>query len=163
MTEGERKQSVKTSQILPVQAEHISATLLVGHLFYTQGKIEEAKKIFEGLFVLDQTNPYVHAILGSIHQKQRLYPAAVMHYSHAIRLFPGDIESLTNRGEIFMQHGRFKEAASDFKNAIELDPQQQSPAANRARLLSALAKESLELTKTKGFGVDLHREIHSGS
>lgn len=141
---------LKMAQVFPVDAEHVASVLLVGHLFYAQGKIPAAQRIFEGLLILDSRNPYVHAMLGSIYQKQEQYRSAFRHYTRAIEIFPKDIESLVNRGEIFLRFGRFKEAFFDFKAAVDLDLGQKSPAANRARLLAALAQESLQVAIDKG-------------
>src|SRR5215831_5755713 len=118
----------KRAQILAIDATQIAAVFLVGHLFYKEGKISEAQKLFEGLLILDGRNPYIHALLGSIYQKQESYEKAFRHYSNAIAIYPNDIQSLVNRGEIFLRFGKFKEAAFDFKTAIDLDPQRKDPA-----------------------------------
>jgi Tfp pilus assembly protein PilF len=141
---------LKTAQIVDIDADQIAAALMVGHLLHQQGKIQEAQKIFEGLLVLDTKNPFVHSILGSIYQQQERLLWAFYHYSRAIQAFPQDIASLTNRGEIHLRFGTFKYAAADFKAAIDLDPQGENPFANRARLLSRLAHQSLQLVKDSG-------------
>jgi Tfp pilus assembly protein PilF len=145
-----RSGQLKASEIFPVQPDQIAAVLLVGHIFYLQGKTEEAQKIFEGLLVLDTKNPFINAMLGSIYQKRRMFDRAFQHYDQAISAFPQDIQSLTNRGEIFLQSGKLKEAAADLKKAIELDPERKNPAANRARLLAELARQSLMAVRDHG-------------
>jgi len=138
----------------PIQLDsgQIAALLMVGHTLFSQGQIEDAKKIFEGLAAVDNKNAYVHGILGAIYQRQEKYEAAIARYSMAIKMYPGDVNSLTNRGEIYLKCGRFKDAAADFKAAIDLDPDTKNPAANRARLLVALTTETLNLAKEKGVG-----------
>jgi tetratricopeptide (TPR) repeat protein len=108
--------------------------------------------------ILDTGNPFVHAMLGSIYQKQEQFQLAFLHYSRAIQSFPQDIGSLINRGEIFLRFGKFKEAADDFKAAMDLDPEQQNPSANRARLLSRLAQESLLVAREKGLQAALDEQ-----
>ncbi len=61
-----RSGELKISEILPVQPDQIAAVLLVGHIFYLQGRADDARKIFEGLYVLDSKNPFINAMLGSI-------------------------------------------------------------------------------------------------
>ncbi len=146
---------LKTAQILDINADQMAAVLHVGHLFYENGKIEVAQKIFEGLLVLDTRNPFVHSMLGSIYQKQERFQWAFRHYSRAIQVFPQDIGSLMNRGEILLRFGRFKEAAADFKVAVDLDPEKKNPSANRARLLTLLALESLQVARDKGLSAAL--------
>ena len=146
---------IQTAQILDINPDQMAAVLLAGHLFYENGKFSEAQKIFEGLLILDTRNPFVHAMLGSIYQKQDQFELAFQHYSRAIQSFPKDIGSLVNRGEIFLRFGKFKEAAADFKAAVDLDPEQKNPFANRARLLSQLAQESLQVARDKGLQASL--------
>ncbi len=61
---------------------------------------------------------------------------------------PGDISIYVNRGEVLIRLGKVKEAASDFKKALDMDPERKSPAANRARLilvgLAAVAQKAKE-------------------
>lgn len=147
-----RQGKIKPTQALGIDGKQVAALLMAGHTLYAQGHFEDAKKLFEGLAALDSKNPYVHGILGAIYQKQERYDVAVGRYSMALSIYPKDINSLTNRGEIFLKCGKFKEAASDFKSAIDLDPDKKSPAANRARLLVALTAEALKLAKEKGVG-----------
>jgi Tfp pilus assembly protein PilF len=127
-----------------------AALLQTGFRFYQQGRLVEAKSIFEGLAVLDFNNAYVHGILGSIYQKAGDDDAAISSYTAAIRLFDKDVSSLVNRGELFLKAGKFQEAAEDFAKAIQLDPTRKNAASNRARLLVAVTQDALTLSKEKG-------------
>jgi tetratricopeptide (TPR) repeat protein len=149
---------IETAQILDINEDQMAAVLLAGYFFYENGKLPVAQEIFEGLLILDTGNPFVHAMLGSIYQKQEQFQLAFRHYSRAIQSFPQDIGSLINRGELFLRFGKFKEAADDFKAAIDLDPEQQNPSANRARLLSRLAQESLQVARDKGLQAALDEQ-----
>jgi tetratricopeptide (TPR) repeat protein len=151
-----RQGELKLSEILPVQSDQIAAVLLVGHIFYLQGRTDDAHKIFEGLHVLDSKNPFINAMLGSIYQKRGMFDRALQHYDHAISVFPQDIQSRTNRGEIFLRFGKLKEAAAELKAAIDFDPERKNPAANRARLLAELARQSL--TAVRDHGTSASRE-----
>ena len=144
------KGELKLAQLFDVDSSQVAALLMTGHNLYQQGHLEEAKKIFEGLAVLDGKNPYVHGILGAIYQKQEKYDVAIARYTLALSVFPKDPNSLTNRGEIYLKLGKFNEAASDFKKAIDLDPERKHPASNRARILVSLTADALKLAKEKG-------------
>lgn len=141
------QQNPKIIDALGITTRKMAALLVTGHRMYTQGRLNQARKIFEGLAVLDNASHYVQGILGSIYQKQKQYDLALLRYNNAIALFPNDVNSLTNRGEILVQFGRFQEASEDFKKAMQLDPERKNPAANRARLLVSLAQEAIALTK----------------
>ena len=137
-------------ETLGVTAAAMASLLITGHGLYEQGRMEDARKIFQGVLLLDETNPYAHAMLGAIHQKQGAIEQAVEFYSESIKLHPKDISTLTNRGECNLTLGRLLEAAADLKAAIALDVDGKNVAANRARFLAAVTLEALKLAEEKG-------------
>ena len=139
-----------TIDLLGVRKNQVAAFMIVGYRLYKEGRLIDAAKIFEGLAVLDSSNAYVQGILGSIYQKREQYGLALVRYNNALTLFPEDLNSLTNRGEIFVKLGRFPDAAHDFKKAIELDPERKDPSSNRARLLVSMIHDALTLAKQEG-------------
>jgi len=99
------------------------------------GRYQDAERVFKVLTVLDWENAYYHSVMGSILQREKRYGEAIAEYGQALELSPDDITSLTNRGEIYMQHGLMDDAKADFEKAISLDPTGEDKWANRARLL----------------------------
>ena len=143
------KGEIRFTQIFNFDADQIAALLICGHNFFSQGRLKEAKNIFEGLALLDPDNPYANSILGAIYQSMELYDIAILRYTRAIEIYPQDIVSLTNRAEIYLNQGKFLDAAEDLKKVIEFDPESRNPSANRARLLASLTAESLQQAKEK--------------
>ena len=137
-------------ETLGVTPAAMASVLVTGHGLYEQGRMEDARKMFQGAALLDETNPYVHAMLGAIHQKQGEFEQAVDCYSRVVKLHPNDISTLTNRGECNLSLGRLMEAAEDLKTAMALDPDAKNPATNRARFLAAVTLEALKLAEEKG-------------
>lgn len=146
---------IKESDIFNVNAQQYGAILMAGHTLFTEGIYDDARKLFEGLATLDSKNPYIHGMLGAIYQKIGQDEAAIARYSKALSLFPNDINSLTNRGELYLKTGKMQEAAADLKKAIGLDQGKKHPAANRARLLVVATAEALKLAQDKGIGAVL--------
>jgi Flp pilus assembly protein TadD len=99
------------------------------------GRYGDAERVFKVLTILDWENAYYHSVMGSILQRQKRYGEAIAEYDQALELVPDDITSLTNRGEVYMQHGLVDEARADFEHAIKLDPGGEDRWANRARIL----------------------------
>ena len=118
-----------------VSSEALAAALHFALLKEGQGDYAMAASAFQALLLIDPSNPYFHAMLGSIYQKQGDSESAVREYTKAIEIFPSDIDSLTNLGEILLKSGRREEAIQHLKQAVELDTDGNHPAANRARLL----------------------------
>lgn len=145
-----RKGELRFTQIFNFNGSQIASLMLCGYNFFTQGRLEEAKSIFEGLNLLDPNVPYVNSTLGAIYQRLGKTDLAILRYSHAIHLFPQDIVALTNRAEIYLSQGKLIEAAEDLRKVIEVDPERRNPSANRARLLAAITSESLQqINKTR--------------
>ena len=145
-----RKSPENLAEALKLEPQQMAALIALGHQFYENGKYKTAKDIFQGIQVLDAKNPYAPAILGSIAQREKKYANAISQYSLAIALHPKGISLLVNRGECYLAEGKLAEAGADFRDAIQLDPKQTDPAANRARFLGALTLEGLELAEKKG-------------
>ncbi|MCI0446673.1 type III secretion protein [bacterium] len=139
-----RKGQIRFTQLFQFHGNQIASLLLCGYNFFNHGRLQEAKNIFEGLSLLDPNIPYVSCVLGAIYQRLEKIDLAILHYNHAIALFPQDIVALTNRAEIYLGQGKFLEAADDLKKVIELDRENKNPSANRARMLAAITSESLQ-------------------
>ena len=120
---------------LPVSPEAIASALHFALLKEAQGDYDIAASAFKALLLMDPSNPYFHAMLGSIYQRKGDTDGAVREYSAAIKIFPSDIDSLTNLGEIFLKTGRREEAIQHLKQAVESDTEGNHPSVNRARLL----------------------------
>lgn len=117
-----------TPEMLFQMAEH-------GLTQFKMGRYGDAERVFKVLTILDWENAYYHSVMGSILQRQKRYGEAIAEYDQALELMPDDITSLTNRGEVYMQHGLIDEAHADFERATELDPGGEDRWANRARIL----------------------------
>lgn len=135
---------------LGISGIHLASGIRLGLLHYSQGRLDDAKAIFRGLAFLDPSNPYLHALLGSVLQKQGKDDEAIGEYSEALKYFPEDISSLANRGELYFKAGNIPEAVLDLKRAADLDPEQDHPSANRARLLLVMAQNAIQLVQDKG-------------
>ncbi len=107
---------------------------------------DSSEKIFKGLTVIDPDNFYYHQMLGATFQRKEKHAEAILEYSIAMDLNPGDVVSITNRGEIYFKLGIFELASVDFDRAIGLDPKNEDKWANRARML----KEQIRLMKQRG-------------
>ena len=118
----------------PEQKEQMAE---LGYTHFKVGRYQDAERFFKVLSILDWDNYYYHSMLGSILQRQKRDGEAIVEYTQALELFPDDIVSLTNRGEIFMKHGWTLNAKQDFEKAVRLDNTGTNAWANRARVLNA--------------------------
>lgn len=145
-----KKGELRLQQVCEIDARQTAALLATVYTLFRNGRYEDARDILEGLVILDEHNPYIHGLLGAVYQKRSEDDRAIEHYNTALKLFPQDIYSMTNRGEICLKLGKLDEAFSDLKQAIELDKNKKLPAGNRARILIALTQEALKAIKEDG-------------
>lgn len=117
----------------------------VGYRLLAQGKLEDAKKIFSGLAVMDPYDSYFQIVLGSIFQRSNDLARAEQHYTRALEIDVSLITAYANRGETRVGLGKMKEAIEDFSKAIVLDPESADPAAMRARVMLVAISNQIQL------------------
>ena len=121
----------------------------MGYHQFQAGYLDEAEVIFKGLTVIEPENYYYHSMLGAIYQRKKMLPESIVEYSMAIHENAADIVSLTNRGEVFIDVGLYKQAQDDLELAIALDPEGQDPWGRRAENLKKKV-ESLQKVAAQG-------------
>jgi Flp pilus assembly protein TadD len=133
-----------------ITPKEMASLLVYGNNFFEYGQYDQAEAFCRGILLFDQKNAYAHAMLGALEQKKTNFASAVEHYSSAIDSNGRNTNTLTNRGECYLNLGRFEDAAVDLKAAMELDPTGKDPSVVRARFLTSLSVEALKLAKEKG-------------
>jgi tetratricopeptide (TPR) repeat protein len=109
----------------------------LGRNLYEQGKYSDAETIFRGLVATNDKLYVGYAGLGAVYLAGNPpdLTKAYENLSKAAELNPNETSIQTNLGEVLLRQAKFEESAAHFKRAIELDPQQKDPAANRARAI----------------------------
>jgi len=123
--------------VVGISQRQIQGIAALGYNLYQQGKLKEAETIFRGLVATDDKSYYGYAGLGAI-QLAKNPPdlkKAQEYLSKAAQLNPEDASVQANLGEVLLRQAKFDDSAKLFKKAIELDPKQQDPGANRARAI----------------------------
>ncbi len=100
-----------------------------------EGRLEDAKQVFDGLVALDPYDAYFHAALGSIAQRQDALEEADKKYTRALEINPHFPTALANRGEVRLSLGRMEEGVTDLLSALDADPEAREAATHRACIL----------------------------
>lgn len=116
----------------------------LGHQLLRQGKLADAKKVFDGLVALDPRDAYFHLALGSIAQRGDDLEEAERRYTRALEINPYSPHALGNRGEVRMMLGKMVEGAKDLTKALEEDPECTCEATKRARATIGVVLQQLE-------------------
>jgi tetratricopeptide (TPR) repeat protein len=103
---------------------------------YKEGKVENSLRLLEGLRCLRPDKAEYWSASGAALTRLERYEEAIPVLSVALKMNPRDIASLVNRGEAYIATAENEKAAKDLEAAIDLDPQEQDPAANRARQIA---------------------------
>lgn len=133
------------AQLMGITIDQTYAIAEYAYKLFQEGRIREARQIFEALTIQNPIDGYMHFMLGAIYWKLDMPEEAVEEYGTAIQLDAKNIAAYVNRGEILLQHGEFEDALEDLRMAIDLDKKGDDPFALRARALAAATAEVLKL------------------
>ncbi|MCU0227594.1 MAG: tetratricopeptide repeat protein [Bryobacterales bacterium] len=120
---------------LGLSPEQIQAFAVLGFSSYQQGRVAEAREIFEGLIAVDNSSYYGWAGLGAIELTEENLDAAEHNLRCAADRNGSDSTVMANLGEVYLRKGDTESAASFLQKALELDPLGEDPATNRARAI----------------------------
>jgi tetratricopeptide (TPR) repeat protein len=126
---------VSIGQIMKLSPESIDEIARVGAELYMQGRMGEARVIFQGLAAVDPASYFGHAGLAVIAMAQDNLDEARECLERAVKLDPKDPAPYANLGEVLLRQANAKDALPMFQKAMALDPQRTNPAANRARAM----------------------------
>jgi tetratricopeptide (TPR) repeat protein len=112
-----------------------------GSLLKEQGKLKEAKDLFQKAIALDPTFAMGHLNLGMTLKAMGDLAGAIAHYQRAIKLNPTYADAYQNLGVVLLKVGNVAGSLEMFCRAIDLHQQQGSPEA--ARLQQGLKEMGL--------------------
>lgn len=135
---------------IPKDAQHEMAK--TGFRFFTEGRLEQARKVFTGLLALDPFDAYFLTVLGAIAQQEGNLEEAELRFSRALEINPFSPSALAGRGEVRLAQGRLLDAAADLTKAIAEDPEGKDPATQRARGLAGNVKALIEKAQAEAKG-----------
>lgn len=129
--------------------EEARAIAQVGCDLAGQGRLEEARVIFEGLVAGNPKDSGSQAALGTVYQKLGRIDDAREAYDAALAADPKNPVALGNRGELRLKGGD-KAGFADLMLAVEADPHGETAAGRRAAgLVRAITLQAVELLKNK--------------
>ncbi|MBL4818380.1 MAG: hypothetical protein JKY15_03995 [Deltaproteobacteria bacterium] len=99
--------------------EELQTVSQIAYYMMMQGKLEDAKTLFEGLVAIDPSQEYYFRALGVLAQKAEDSNLALRHFGYAIQLAPDKPDGYVNRAEIFIYLDDQDKARADLKDALE--------------------------------------------
>lgn len=109
-----------------------------------EGKLDNARVIYEGVHALNPENVDAMMGLGAIYTHQKHFPQAIELFSRVLEAEPDNLFSRLQRGESYISEGGEENlalAVEDFKKIMEVDPKVESREAKRALAIINSARE----------------------
>jgi type III secretion system low calcium response chaperone LcrH/SycD len=98
--------------------QELFAVARTGYAFFNQGKIAEARTIFQGLFAINPREAYFARALAVVEQAAGNADGALSAYDVAVKLAPEDPMAYIGRAEIRILKGQTREALQDLQAAM---------------------------------------------
>ena len=113
----------KCMRILSSQPRHPGALSMLGNVLYSQGRVEEAVRVFNALTVMEPTVAGHWQNLGTALRPTRRYDQAIAAFDRALRLAPPSASLLYNLGVLQMERSDYGAAHLALRDAVKLAPQ----------------------------------------
>ena len=97
--------------------------MLRGERLLTEGKVGEAKRVFEQALADDPNDPRAWLDLGLVHEATGDFASAEKAYRRATGLDRNFAEAFNNLGVLLREGGKLAEATTMLERAVALDPQ----------------------------------------
>jgi len=100
--------------------DELYAVAKTAYFFYHQGRLKEARTLFQGLYAVDPLNAYFAKALGVVELASGNSQGALSAFDVAIKLDPEDPGGYVGRAEIRISLGQRNQAAEDLRRALQL-------------------------------------------
>ncbi len=149
---ADRIEKVATGQATIADAAGITKKQLYeiaekGHSLFNQGRLEDARGIFEGLVAASPFDSVFHCHLGAILWRSGDLEGALREYDASVRFNVANVDALAGRGELLIARGELEKGVDDLSRALEFDPDGARPATKRVRVLLVSLHESAKRRK----------------
>jgi tetratricopeptide (TPR) repeat protein len=122
----------------PGAANRIPARLLLGHLLFASGRLEESAEQFRQIVAIAPANVDAQLSLGDVLLTQGRYPEAVSQYRVVVDLSPNRADSRVRLGTALAETGQLAHAVEHFRAAVALDPNNELAQSSLNRAVSLL-------------------------
>ncbi|MBL9037385.1 MAG: tetratricopeptide repeat protein [Archangium sp.] len=121
-------------------ADELFAIARTGYFFFYQGRVEQARTVFQGLYAIDPTEPYFAKALGVVEMASGNPQGALSAYDVALKLDPRDAAAYVGRAEVRLAQGQRSAAVEDLRRAVPL-AQESALKSKASALLEAISKK----------------------
>ena len=121
--------------------EELYSIARTGYYFYYQGKVNEARTVFQGLYAINPMDPYFAKALGVVEMAAGNPSGAVAAYDVALKIAPQDAAAYLGRAEVKLLQGQKAQALDDLKRAQQYSKPESPENLKVSAMLQALARK----------------------
>ena len=100
--------------------EELYAIAKTAYFFFYQGRIAEARTLFQGLYAINPADPYFAKALGVVEMAAGNPQGALAAYDVALKLDARDAQAHVGRAEVRLAMGQKAQAVEDLRRATAL-------------------------------------------
>lgn len=100
--------------------EELYAVAKTAYFFFYQGRINEARTLFQGLYAVNPLDAYFAKALGVVEFAAGNGQGALAAYDVAIKLSPSDAGAYAGRAEVKLALGQKSQALDDLRRAAQV-------------------------------------------
>ncbi len=120
--------------------EELYAIARTAYFFYYQGRVQEARTLFQGLYAVSPTDPYFAKALGVVELAAGNAQGALAAYDVAVRLSPEDTGAYVGRAEVRLTLGQKSQAVEDLRRALQVASADDPLKAKVSAMLAAISR-----------------------
>jgi type III secretion system low calcium response chaperone LcrH/SycD len=100
--------------------EELYSVAKTAYVFFYQGRLGEARALFQGLYAVNPLDPYFAKALGVVELAAGNVSGALAAYDVAVKLAPEDAGALVGRAEVRILQKQMVAALDDLRKAAEI-------------------------------------------
>lgn len=120
--------------------DELYAIAKTAYFFFYQGRVNEARTLFQGLYAVSPTDSYFAKALGVVELAAGNAQGALAAYDVAIKLAPNDGQAYVGRAEVKLSMGQKPQAMEDLRRASTLGPEDDPVTRKALAMIAALSR-----------------------
>ena len=120
--------------------EELYAIAKTAYFFFYQGRVNEARTLFQGLYAVSPTDSYFAKALGVVELAAGNPQGALAAYDVALKLNPDDAQAYVGRAEVKLAMGQKAQAIEDLRKATGLGTEDDPIVRKAQAMITALSR-----------------------
>lgn len=121
--------------------EELYSIARTGYYFYYQGKLNEARTVFQGLYAINPMDAYFAKALGVVEMASGNPSGAIAAYDVALKIAPTDAAAYLSRAEVKLLQGQKGPALEDLRRAEQYAAPNSAENQKISAMLQALSRK----------------------